>query len=358
MSARKVHIPDLARLPAFCHAVVAGPTIYVSGTLGTRGASMELAPGGVGAQTRQALENVERILAGCGATLADLVKVQVYLADIADFAAMNEAYVAAMGQDPPARITVGRAALALGALVEIDAIAYREDAGASNASPARVLGTREGYDLWSEIYDQEENPLVELEERHRGRLFGDVEGRAVADIGCGTGRHALWLARAGARVTAVDYSEGMLARAQVKPGAESITFVRHDLTQPFPLPAASFDRVVSGLVVDHIPDPTAFFAQLGRLCRPGGRAIISVMHPAMMLRGVQARFPDPRTGVKTYPASIGHQMGDYVMAASRSGLSLAEFSEHPVDEALAAANPRAAKYLGWPMLLLVVLERS
>ena len=54
---------------------------------------------------------------------------------------------------------------------------------------------------------------------------------------------------------------------------------------------------------------------------------------------------------------MGHQLGDYVMAAARCGLKLAEFSEHVVDDALAGANPRAGKYLGWPLLLLVVMER-
>jgi 2-iminobutanoate/2-iminopropanoate deaminase len=86
---------------------------------------MELAEGGIGPETTQALRNIEIILKACGATLADVVKVSVFLADMGTFSAMNEAYLAVMGSDPPARITVGRAALALGAAVEIDAIAYK-----------------------------------------------------------------------------------------------------------------------------------------------------------------------------------------------------------------------------------------
>ena len=125
MTATKVNAPGLARLPAFCHAVVAGDFIYVSGTLGTRPDSTELAEGGTGPETFQALRNIEIILKACGATLADLIKVNVFLADMGTYSAMNEAYLAVMGSDPPARITVGRAALALGAAVEIDAIAYQ-----------------------------------------------------------------------------------------------------------------------------------------------------------------------------------------------------------------------------------------
>ena len=91
-----------------------------------------------------------------------------------------------------------------------------------------VLPTSEGYDLWANIYDTEDNPLVQLEEQHLGTLVGNVHGLRLADIGCGTGRHALRLAAAGAKVTALDFSDAMLARACAKPGAGAIEFVRHN----------------------------------------------------------------------------------------------------------------------------------
>ena len=125
MKIRRVNVPGLARLDTFCHAVVAGDYIHVSGTLGTPGESLELIEGGVGPQTVQALRNIERILEACGAGLEDLVKVNVFLAEMAMFAEMNGAYLEVMGENPPARITVGRAGLALGGAVEIDGVAYR-----------------------------------------------------------------------------------------------------------------------------------------------------------------------------------------------------------------------------------------
>lgn len=124
MSARKVNVDGLGKLPAFCHAVVAGDFVYVSGTLGTKPDSFELVDGGTGPQTAQTLRNIERILEGCGAGLEHLVKLNVFLADMRTFPEMNAAYLEVIGADPPARITVGRADLALGAAVEIDAVAY------------------------------------------------------------------------------------------------------------------------------------------------------------------------------------------------------------------------------------------
>ncbi len=124
MASRKVNAEAVGRLPTFCSAVVAGDFIYVSGTLGTLPGSFDLVPGGTGPQTTQTLRNIETILADCGAQLADLVKMNVFLADMSSFREMNAAYAEVIGDDPPARITVGRAELALGAAVEIDAVAY------------------------------------------------------------------------------------------------------------------------------------------------------------------------------------------------------------------------------------------
>ena len=217
------------------------------------------------------------------------------------------------------------------------------------------LPTREGYDRWAALYDADPNPLVALEEPWVDRLLGDVRGLSVLDLGCGTGRHALRLAAAGAVVHAIDFSEAMLDQARRKPGAEGITFRVHDLAAPLPFAAGSFDRVVCGLVVDHIADLGALFREMRRVCRPAGFAVVSGFHPAMTLRGVRARFRDPASGTEVRPASYAHQLSDYVMAATRAGFALDHLSEHAVDEALASRNERARRYLGWPMLFLMRL---
>ena len=122
---RRVIVEGLARLPAFCHATVADNLIFVSGTLGTREGMLELVQGGTGPETTQTLRNIQLILGACGATFEDILKVNVYLRDLAAFQEMNEAYLGVMGTAVPARITVGRADLALGAAVEIDCIARK-----------------------------------------------------------------------------------------------------------------------------------------------------------------------------------------------------------------------------------------
>jgi 2-iminobutanoate/2-iminopropanoate deaminase len=116
-------VEDLGRLPQFSHAVVAGDFVFVSGTLGTLGRTLDLAPGGTGPETTQALRNIESILRASGADFGNVVKVSVYLTDMSTFPAMNEAYGVFFPDDPPARITVGASELALGASVEIECVA-------------------------------------------------------------------------------------------------------------------------------------------------------------------------------------------------------------------------------------------
>ncbi len=128
MSIKRVNVDGLMKLDAFSHAVIAGDFIYVSGSLGNLGETIDLAPGGTAGETRQVLENIETILSGCGASLKDVVKMGVFLSDMETFPEMNSAYVEIMGDAPPARITVGKAALAIGAAVEIDCIAYKPSA--------------------------------------------------------------------------------------------------------------------------------------------------------------------------------------------------------------------------------------
>lgn len=227
---------------------------------------------------------------------------------------------------------------------------------APGRDPIDVISAREGYDRWAAIYDSEENPLVALEEPVVAGLLGDVRGLAIADVGCGTGRHALRLAGSGARVTALDFSDEMLAHARRKAGGLPVTFIRHDVEQPLPLRTAAFDRVVCGLVLEHITELGPFFRELGRICRPEGWIVVSAMHPAMMLRGITARFTDPATGRETRPRSYPHQLCDFVMAAVRAGLGIEHFSEHAVDDALAERIERARKYLGWPLLAVLKLR--
>lgn len=216
-----------------------------------------------------------------------------------------------------------------------------------------VVPVAEGYDRWSAIYDAMDNVLVALEEPVVDELIGAVGGRSLLDLGCGTGRHAIRLAARGADVTGVDFSRGMLERARQKAGAERVRFVAHDLTEPLPFAGASFERLVCGLVLEHVPRLEPLYREMRRV--GSGSLVVTVMHPAMMLRGVLAHFDDPLTGREVQPKSATHETADLIMAALAAGWQLDHVVEraveHVADAELLARSPAARRYLGWPMVL-------
>lgn len=220
------------------------------------------------------------------------------------------------------------------------------------------LPTREGYDRWSGIYDEYPNPLIALEEPEVRRLLGEVSNLDLLDVGCGTGRHSIWMAEAGARVQALDFSEGMLDQARNKAGAAAIDFRQHDLHEPLPFERASFDVLTHCLVLDHLQCPKSMIAEFARVLRPGGRAVISVMHPAMYLKKTQARFVDPESGDLILIENEQYTISDYVMAVREAELELEVMTEHIGTPKLAELTPRAEKYIDWPMLLMMSLSKS
>lgn len=120
-------VDDLPDWAPFSSVVRAGDTLYVSGHLGRLPGGTTLIDGGAGPETTQTIANIQRSLALAGAGLEHLATCTVYLTDMADYQAMNAAYAAAMGEHRPARVTAGIAALALGARVEIECIAYHPE---------------------------------------------------------------------------------------------------------------------------------------------------------------------------------------------------------------------------------------
>ena len=109
----------------FSDGIIAGNTMYVAGQEGTDEAG-KLATGGIGAETKAALDNITKILKAGGFDLKDVVSVTVYLADIKDFPEMNKVYKTVLPDPKPARATIQAAALVNDARVEIAAIAVKK----------------------------------------------------------------------------------------------------------------------------------------------------------------------------------------------------------------------------------------
>jgi 2-iminobutanoate/2-iminopropanoate deaminase len=114
-----------AAIGPYSPAVWAGGTLYLSGQVGIDPATGQLVPGGVEAEARRALDNCRVVLEAAGLSLADVAQVQVFLADIGDYAAFNAVYATYFPANPPARAVVGVAGLPRNARVEVLMTAVR-----------------------------------------------------------------------------------------------------------------------------------------------------------------------------------------------------------------------------------------
>ena len=126
MTRKIVTAPDLTPpVGPFAQGVWAGDLLYSSGQVGQDPVTGTMVVGGIEAETRQAFENLRRVLAAAGLGFEHVIKAQVFLVDINDFAAMNAIYGSIFAAPFPARTTVQVAKLALSARVEIDLVARR-----------------------------------------------------------------------------------------------------------------------------------------------------------------------------------------------------------------------------------------
>jgi 2-iminobutanoate/2-iminopropanoate deaminase len=112
-----------APVAAYSQAVAAGKLLFLSGQIPIDPATGELVTGGIDAQARRVLDNLAAVLEAASGSLADVVKVTVYLVDMNDFSAFNATYVSYFPREPPARATLAVAALSRGARLEIEAVA-------------------------------------------------------------------------------------------------------------------------------------------------------------------------------------------------------------------------------------------
>ncbi len=212
---------------------------------------------------------------------------------------------------------------------------------------------RTGYDLWGSTYDTTPNPVVAMDERITPALLGIAPGDRVLDAGCGTGRYIPRLLDAGATVSGMDFSTGMLAVARERfPGVE---LVPGDLQARWPFEAASFDAVLCALVGEHLDDLDAVAGEMSRVLVPGGRAVFSVYHPAMSAAGKEAHFK--RDGIEYRLGAVHHELEEYRAAFEAAGFTAIELSEYLGDDALVAANTAWKRYLGFPILVVFRMTR-
>lgn len=138
------------------------------------------------------------------------------------------------------------------------------------------------FDIWAQVYDEQPNPLLALEQRFLSRMLPDAGGLDVLDVGCGTGRWLQLLAsHRPASMTGVDASPQMLQRAASKLGTTAT--LRLGSCEALPIHNAAADLVLSSFVLSYLENVETFARELYRVMRPGGTIFLTDMHPATEL---------------------------------------------------------------------------
>jgi ubiquinone/menaquinone biosynthesis C-methylase UbiE len=218
-----------------------------------------------------------------------------------------------------------------------------EDGDSSDDVHGEQLDVAAGYARWSAVYDEPGNSLIAHEEPVVRTMIERLEGETVLDIGCGTGRHVVWLRDQDRVVIGVDQSPQMLARAAAKvPGAD----LRLGNLANLPVESASVAGAVCALTLEHLPDLDVAFRELERVVVPGGWVVTSCLHPVIaQVLGWNPWFRDDngRGDVESYL----HSVSDYINAAVRAGLRVQECVEVPIERT--SLPPPEEVAIGWPI---------
>ncbi|WP_043264233.1 class I SAM-dependent methyltransferase [Streptomyces sp. CT34] len=227
--------------------------------------------------------------------------------------------------------------------------------------PVSELGAADGYASWSTRYDSLPSAFIEVEEPILHGLLDRGPVGTALDAACGTGRQTAALTARGYRTIGVDQSPEMLAHARRKaPGAE----FREGRLEKLPLADNSVDLAVCSLALTHLPDLCAGIGELARVVRPGGRVIVSDLHPFVVSLQGQCLFVHD-TGRLAFVRNHRHLHGSYLSAFSAAGLTVRECHEPVFNGRLAPggyeeyiADAARAAWEGIPLVVIWAAEKT
>lgn len=188
------------------------------------------------------------------------------------------------------------------------------------------MNTQQGYNEWSQQYDTSDNKTRDLEAVAIRETLKDISFQTVLEIGCGTGKNTAWFATKATHVTAVDFSEGMLAKAKEKIQSTNIQFKQADITQPWQFPNHHYDLISFSLVLEHIQELDFIFQQAQRYLKSNGYIFIGELHPFKQYTGSKARF-EIDNAINVLPC-FNHHISHFTTTAKKYGCSIVSLNEY------------------------------
>ena len=204
------------------------------------------------------------------------------------------------------------------------------------------------YDRWAASYDTDRNPTRDLDASVVRRKAPDFNDCDVLELGPGTGKNTIWLAKRARSVIGLDASAGMLAiaRARIETAgvAKAVQLIQHDIQTEWPIADESIDVIVVDLVLEHVERVGPVFAEAARVLRFDGSVFICELHPIRQYLGGRAHFVDPESKHVVDVPVFRHTVSEFVNGGIDAGLMVERLDDW-FDADRADAPPRLLSML-------------
>lgn len=186
--------------------------------------------------------------------------------------------------------------------------------------------TKENYNLWSDTYDQDNNPTRDLDHLVVRKHIQRFKNKNIIEIGCGTGKNSVLLTEVAAQVLAIDFSEGMLVKARIKMmDKKNVKFKFANITEKWPCEENYYDVVMCSLVLEHIENLVFIFSEANRVLKESGEFFINEFHPFYQYQGKKANFQ--KNGKKIELESYVHDVSEFINSGLKNNFELKRMDE-------------------------------
>lgn len=187
------------------------------------------------------------------------------------------------------------------------------------------MDTKKAYDTWSKQYDSNDNKTRDLEAIALQQTLENIYFDNCLEIGCGTGKNTEWLIKKTKKITAIDLSEEMLARAREKIKSGNVTFLQADITQEWNFIKDKYDLLSFSLVLEHIENLEHIFDEASKIINTGGYIYVGELHPFKQYLGTKARY-ETEKGIEVLTC-FNHNISDFTQAAKKYNFEIISINE-------------------------------
>ena len=187
------------------------------------------------------------------------------------------------------------------------------------------MSIQKAYNSWSDIYDSNENKTRDLDRKVTLSVLSEYDFEKVLELGCGTGKNTEFLLSKSNKLTAVDFSEGMLTKAKTKFPSENVKFIQADITETWNFTTEKFDLITCNLILEHIENLNFIFQQAFEKLEKNGKFFICELHPFKQYTGTKARY-ETDEGIHELEVYTHHITG-FTDSALKNGFKLLKLQE-------------------------------